>query len=118
MDCTSSQTTEWESIIGIKTQIITDEIIWPYSIGIAMTSSMRSVYDKQQAVEEPREGSNFQARFEDQQGGDCPAESNDLVNEPSATLRTWCLARASRMGTCTPQTKLSFARRAKGEPLR
>ena len=53
----------------IGTVIITDEIIWPYSIDIAMTKSMRSMHDKHQAVEEPREGTTFKRGFEDQQGG-------------------------------------------------
>jgi hypothetical protein len=35
----------------------------------------------------------------------------NIVAEADATLSTWCFARASRMGTCTPQTKPSFARR-------
>ena len=53
MDCIFGLMTVWKSTIWIRTEIITDEIIWPYSIGIVTTRFMRSVYDKHQAVEEP-----------------------------------------------------------------
>ena len=50
--------TVWKSTMWTGTEIITDEIIWPYSIGIATTRLMRCVYDKHQTVEEPCEGLN------------------------------------------------------------
>jgi hypothetical protein len=60
--------TVWKSTIWTGTEIITDGIISPYSIGIATTRFMRCVGDNHQTVEEPCEGKAFMHGFVDQQG--------------------------------------------------
>ncbi|CAA9352802.1 hypothetical protein AVDCRST_MAG94-2907, partial [uncultured Leptolyngbya sp.] len=41
----------------------------------------------------------------------------DIVTEADATLSTWYLVKASRVGTFTPLTKPSFARRTCNKTL-
>lgn len=58
-----------KSDLEIALGVLSGEIKPPNSINIALTKYMRSVYDKHQAVEEPREGTTFKHGFEDQKGG-------------------------------------------------
>jgi hypothetical protein len=80
-DCIFLQRLVWKFTIGTEIGITLAEITWCYSIDIATTRFMRSMYDKHQAVEEPCEGNLSSTVLQTSRVGDCPAEFN---SNPSA----------------------------------